>query len=1171
MSTYPHLDVHLLGPLELIYCAQDETPPVALPLPPTAKAQSLLAYLILHTDPPPRRENLAALFWPDRPPRRARRSLSTALWHIRRCFPVECLQSDSQTVRFAFPGRVTLDVSTFEQLTAATASPEALQRAVALYRGDFLAGFYDDWALGLRYRLQARYLDALTRLMRIQEAQHADQAALQTALQLLSLDPLSEAACQVALRAYSRLGQREAALALYRRFAATLRRELDTEPASETIALYQRLVAQSAPQPPAAPPPTPPPGPSTAQPPPTWITFADTPPLVARDPMLDQLRSAWAEALTGRLRIVWVCGTAGIGKTRLVETFAREAHARGGTVLWGRCTEWEREPYAVLSDLLRAALLRLGEDLLTDLSPWQRTTLAQLLPEGLTSNGTSETGPFPVAGRRPLLRTAAHLLAAAARRVPLVVVIEDLHWATDDTLAWLPLLIQSAAQVPLLLIGTCRREEIPADHPLPRIIGHSQSAGLAQVIELPPFTLDDLHTWLPHAPTALIRSLHQHTGGNPFFILETLRALVEGGHLDVSTQPWTWQATPSLPVPDTVRQALSLRWAQLPSEARQALEVAAVLGRAFDLEPWRRAWGHSEEEMIAVLDTLLRRGWVVEGQGPFAQDYAFVHHLAREVVYHRIPPARRRALHLRAAQALSQTAPEGRGDHAAIAFHFLRGEAWDQAWRYLIQAGDHAAGLAATSEALHCYQQAAEARRRASTAHHKPLYDAVLARKIGEVHFRRGEYEQAEQALKEALVLLNRPFPRGLWATRRALISALGKQLWRRGLPLRRPPSPSATAKAEEVSAYTVLGWIYSLQGRHEAYLVVSLRALNAAEEAGLAWGEAMAATALGIAADFIPWFGMARYFHQRALRVVPLLSRPNELGFVHFGAAYHYLLVAEEGQAKHHAQQAAEAYRRAGAPQRWALAMLLQGYVALYRGLLDHTESLAQTLIRTGEEMDAPGALSSGWALRGLAQVWRGAYPTAGDCFRQAIALAAQIPDYMAQVENLGELARCEALLGHWDEAQQALRQAEHMVTAQQVSGDSLVRLRVAAATVALMRLLHQRPPRHAPAWQEAQQAMRWAWRSARHFWPARPEVCRLIGAYAWLRGQPATARRWWQRGLRLAREYGHPLDWAVLALEAGALLPDPALSQQGQVRLAALGIQRDTLALWHRFLQGV
>jgi len=209
-SGVPTLQLYMLGALEIQYNGQQ------LPKPPTLKSQSLLAYAVLHRDRPQPRDRLVGLYWGDRAEDKARRSLRTALWHIRRCLPEGSIRSDPHTVQFDPQGDVWLDVDEFESLVAHD-DIASLQAAVALYRGDFLDGFYDDWIINERYRLESLATEARARLMLAQEARGEHQVALGTALRLLDHDPRRGDAHRLAMRAYCRLGQRNAALEQHRR------------------------------------------------------------------------------------------------------------------------------------------------------------------------------------------------------------------------------------------------------------------------------------------------------------------------------------------------------------------------------------------------------------------------------------------------------------------------------------------------------------------------------------------------------------------------------------------------------------------------------------------------------------------------------------------------------------------------------------------------------------------------------------------------------------------------------------------------------------------------------------------------------------------------------------------------------------------------------------------
>ncbi len=308
------LRVYMLGTLEIRYGEQ------ALPRPPMLKPQALLAYLILQRDQPQPRDRLSGLFWGDRPERRARRSLSTALWHIRRHLPDENLiLSDTQTVQFDPRTDLWLDVEAF----AARASHDdmaGLQAAAGLYRGDFLAGLAEDWIVEERFRLQALYEEVLARLMSQYEARGEHGAALTTAQRLLGYDPLREDAHRLAMRTYCHLGRRSAALEQYRRCQKILQEELAVEPAAETAELYQaileeRFAVRGVPRDlPAAVPALEATPPAASSP----LDVVSAAPFVGREEELATLQAHWQRAHAGEGRLILVSGEAGVGKTRLV-------------------------------------------------------------------------------------------------------------------------------------------------------------------------------------------------------------------------------------------------------------------------------------------------------------------------------------------------------------------------------------------------------------------------------------------------------------------------------------------------------------------------------------------------------------------------------------------------------------------------------------------------------------------------------------------------------------------------------------------------------------------------------------------------------------------------------------------------------------------------------------
>ncbi len=1126
---------------------------VQVPLPATTKAQSLLAYLLLHRQTAHTRDRLATLCWGDRTATRARRSLSTALWRIRRCFaPYQVLHADHRSVTFDFPGPVELDVEAFEHGARTQKDWETLQAAVDLYGGTFLPSLDDDWVVEQRRWLEALYQQALMQLMEGYEADGEEERALHFARQALAMDPCNERAHRTVMRVQWRLGRRAAALEQYERCRLALQQELHVAPSPETQALYQALRASDA-----------------AKEAPVVLAPPWSPPvrvrlpadeeaassLVGREKEMAFLLARWRDAAAGHGGMVFLRGEAGIGKTRLLNALAQRVAAQHGRVLAAACYEYEQtQPYSPLIDLLRAGLAASDEDLTRQLSSWQLAHLARLVPE--MRDRLPPAAAYMIDAdleQKHLLAAFTRWLILLARRAPVLVILDDLHWAHESVLAWLPVIAARAAQAPVLVAAAYRSEEVAPGDLLTRIVAQLEAEGRCQTRTLPRLSAEHLSHWLTGLDEESVGRIHRHTEGNPFFVQETVRALLEQGHLqqaDGRYRTVSEHFTP--PLPESVRQTIAMRLDALPATARQGVAVAAVIGRVFDLDVWMAVWGLDETTELEALDELLRRRVLREGQGLFARDYEFDHRLVQETVYQAIPPRRRQQLHARTARVLEKLRGGEPAASAQIALHYLRAGQPGQARPWLLAAGDQAVSVAATTEALRFYRRALAGYPQ-DEAHR--FERAVLERKMGEIHFRRGEYDQADHSLRHALELLRRPFPEPGWPLHRAVAAELARQVVHRITPSRGPVGGSAPARLrEEVAAYLSLGWMYSLQSRYEAYLLVSLRALNRSEEAGYARGIAVAATALGIAADFMAQFGLAEYFHRQAQAAVANVARPADVGFVAFGQAYHAYLVGEEEVMLAQARQAAANYQQAGDVHRWSLAMLLQGYVLTQREGLQDAEALGWELVKTGQALQDAEVRCAGESLLGLVGFWQGRWQEAAAHHVQAVALAERVPDYMSLVENLAGRGRCLLRLGRWEEARQVLEQARTAVLTHDIKGDVVGKFSVAALELALWAAEHP-PEAHGDWLAQAKGAMAEARKQAQAFRPAQPEVWRLCGRYEWLRGRPDAARKWWEKSLARAEALDHRLDWAVTALEMGQRLDMPSLRAQGRARLEAAG----------------
>src|SRR2546427_3495163 len=568
-------------------------PPIAVP---TKKAQALVAYLALTEDQGHPRDKLAALLWPDTPAASARNALRQTLFVLRKALgPAERagLVMTGDAIVLAAEAAQT-DVAAFEAAVAA-ATPAALEHAAGLYRGDLLAGLgavaepFEDWLMSERERLRELALEAFARLLAHQRAVGALAPAVQSALRLLALDPLQEAVHRTLMRLYVQLGRRDTALRQYQECVETLGQELAVEPESETKELYQEILRQR----------------GVREATPSIAITPSDPPLVGREVELGRLHDALAEAWTGGGRVVAVIGEAGIGKSRLLAELAAEAGRRGGGILLGRAYESEQIlPFGPWVGALRDAGVLTDPQLLADLESAWRTQLARLLPELADTGRPMETS---APDQRRLFEALVQLLRRVALDQPLVIMLEDCHWADDMSLRFLAFCARRLHSAPVLVVISVRDEELLPESTVQRTLDELTSENRLSRVVVSRLGRDETITLvgLLARPTSRDALLTQRgdqiwtaSEGNPFIAVEIMRALSQ----DVAI------ASPeSLPVPARVRDMIGRRVDRLSDRGQELVRVAAVIERQFEFALLHHAPRLDERSNTHRVQELVRR------------------------------------------------------------------------------------------------------------------------------------------------------------------------------------------------------------------------------------------------------------------------------------------------------------------------------------------------------------------------------------------------------------------------------------------------------------------------------------------------------------------------------------------------------------------------------------
>lgn len=642
-----------------------------------SRATSLLAYFVLHPHTLHPREALAELLSPDASPERARRNFSDALYRLRQTLGPDWLVVDADRVGLRLDDALWVDVWEFERLAAQgdrvfKASERALsaqnlsrdavaslEAAAALYTGDLLPEIYDDWILLPRLALQEKYFALLETCAAAREAQNDLPRALSYARQLITVDSLRESGHQTYLRLLGRLNRRTQALVHYDYVRQLFQTELGIEPLAETRALVEAIRREAE-------------------------TAPTAPPLVEETRFVGRAfeRGLGVErieqVMLGRGGLLCIEGEAGIGKSRLLRELASSARWRGAATIYGRASEYpDASPFSPLADALVGAFDKTPQrgaraSHLENLLPAETLAALALFHEPWRNLAALPELP-PAAARQRFHEHFVTLMQTLAQLAPLVVMLDDMHWADEALWELLDALASHLSASPLLLFLAYRRPDIEKNSGW-KFLQCWERGGYLQSIQLNALDASDVAQLLPEAERADAARVVALTAGNPFYV---------GEHL-------------------AHRDPFETRIAALSAPARAALEAAATLGEQIPFRVWAQVGTFDKTSLLALAAASeeLTAKFLLQ---PTETGYAFTHDVVHMAVYELIEPARRQMLHERAAHAIAALDSE---NLRARAFQFDRAGASAQAAALYRQVGAQEMAQFAFREAQHALERA---------------------------------------------------------------------------------------------------------------------------------------------------------------------------------------------------------------------------------------------------------------------------------------------------------------------------------------------------------------------------------------------------------------------------------------------------------------------------------
>jgi DNA-binding SARP family transcriptional activator len=658
----------------------------------SSRSIALVAFLVAHAGTPQLRQRIAGLFWPDSTDAQALTNLRRELHNLRHALAGEqSLIVTSTDLGWRDTQTCQVDMRIFaierEAALAAVAADDSeailvhATRAIAEYRGDLLPGVYDDWLLDARSELERQCVDMCDLVCATRTRRGDPAGAVDAARRRIQLQPLEEVGYSTLMQLQADLGDRAGAVSTYHHCASVLDRELGVSPDPATRRAFQRLMADvdaARWSLPTAEPATGRPGLAAAQ-------------LIGRSRELGLLQELWRTAAAGDPGFALVRGGAGVGKSRLVAEVAETARLQGAVVATSQCFGTSgRLALAPVADWVRNPAVQSATATLDE--TW-RAEVGRVVPSG--AQGERGAGSRAMADawqRHRFYEGLARSLLAVGR--PMLLVLDNMQWCDQETLAFVTFCLGLAADAPVLVAGTLRDDSLDEDPELTGWIVRMRAAGLLTEFSLSPLEAADTASlaWaiagrpLTEADADLLQAT---TGGFPLYVIEAVR-----GSVDPATVP--------LPVGD-LTAVLRNRLEQATPTAREVAGLAAAVGTNFTLDLLTEASDLDARAVVGAVDELWRRRILRE----FRDGYDFSHDLLRETAYAQISPPKRWLLHRRIAQGLELLhADDTDVVSAQLAEQYTRGGRSERAVAYYRRAADIAAGMFAHAEAIRLQKQA---------------------------------------------------------------------------------------------------------------------------------------------------------------------------------------------------------------------------------------------------------------------------------------------------------------------------------------------------------------------------------------------------------------------------------------------------------------------------------
>ena len=477
--------------------------------------------------------------------------------------------------------------------------------------------------------------------------------------------------------------------------------------------------------------------------------------LVGRTNELAEARELWHRAREGRGHAVLLSGEPGAGKTRLAREMTIQAAVDGALVLTGGCYEYEATtPYLPFVEAFRRWVREEhDDDKLRDILGDNAAQIAKLAPELET-----RLGPFPEGHQLPpheerllFFDAVAQVFSNIAKRQSLLFYADDLHWADRGTLWLMGHLLRQLRDQRVLIVGAYRETELDRAHPLAKALVDWNRERLITRIVLRRFNTDETGYQLSallgeNVSGEFAVAVHRETEGNPFFVEEVLKALIERGSVRRESGRWKRCDMDELVIPQSVKEAIGHRLDRVSQECNELLRLGAILGKVFSFDELTAAAEQTEDALLDALDEATGAQLLAPISG---ESFSFTHDKIREVLYEELNPIRRRRLHRHVAEGIERHRDKFPCTVEKLAHHYIQAGDHERGLQYAKQAAAEAQRVFAFDEAIAAYGRALDCAEALGLVSEQLEQEEA----IGEVYMLHGETVLAGEHFERALAL----------------------------------------------------------------------------------------------------------------------------------------------------------------------------------------------------------------------------------------------------------------------------------------------------------------------------------------------------------------------------------------------------------------------------------